>query len=82
MKAVTEKKEKKRKRKREILTLYYFIHTQTHWKNARAFSFVSPSSGNSSLPFLLSLATWMALRKSQDLSGPHSEILKPCFRSL
>ncbi|KAF4511609.1 hypothetical protein G6O67_003390 [Ophiocordyceps sinensis] len=60
----------------------YFIHTQIQWEKATKFAFVNPSSGTSSLPLRFSLAACTVLLKSSDLSGPHSEKRKPCFRIL
>jgi hypothetical protein len=60
----------------------YFIHTQSHFRNVSPFSFVKPSSGNSSLPLRISLPAWIALRRSLERSGPQREILNPCLRIL
>ena len=60
----------------------YFTQTHNHVANVRQFSFVSPSSGNSKRPFLVSLATCTVFRRSFDRSGPQLCIRKPCFRIL
>ena len=65
-----------------ISWMNYFIQAQTQVINTLAFSFVRPSSGKLSLPFLFSLEARMAPLRSPDFSGPHFDALKPCLRIL